>query len=527
MKRAALYARFSSDKQNERSCRDQLDLCRSWAEKRGGIIIVAEYADEAVSGASTINRLGLGRMMRDARDGAFDLVICEALDRLSRDQADLATIKKQLTFLEIGISTVQDGDVGAMHIGLKGLMGEMFLADLAQKTRRGQRARVATGASGGGRSYGYDPVPGRPGEMTINAEEAEIVRRIFREYADGRTPREIVAGLNREHIPGPRRGAWNASTINGSRQRGNGILRNRLYVGEIVWNRQRFVKDPATGKRVSRLNPEADWLVAPAPQLAIVERGLWDAAQRRQGTFSPHRPTDSRRPKHLLSGLLRCACCGGGYTIINRDRLGCSAVRERGTCTNHTMVARVEAERRVLSGLQKILADEALVAEYVREYHRERLRLADEARSSQAERRSKLESLLRSIDRGIAAILAGDAPEGLARKLREMELEADRMKQELAFDEPSPAALYPQAAAQYVRLADDIQRHLAGMAQGPAAIEVTERVRALIERVEIGPRNDQGPATIEVYGALVEIPGRGSVVAGTRNNRFPTFKYAA
>jgi site-specific DNA recombinase len=169
MKRAALYARFRSDKQNERSCRDQLDLCRSWAEKRGGIIIVAEYADEAVSGASTINRLGLGRMMRDARDGAFDLVICEALDRLSRDQADLATIKKQLTFLEIGISTVQDGDVGAMHIGLKGLMGEMFLADLAQKTRRGQRARVATGASGGGRSYGYDPVPGRPGEMTINA----------------------------------------------------------------------------------------------------------------------------------------------------------------------------------------------------------------------------------------------------------------------------------------------------------------------------------------------------------------------
>src|SRR5690606_15752667 len=117
-------------------------------------------------------------------------------------------------------------------------------ADLAQKTRRGQSARVKAGGSGGGRSYGYDPMPGRPGEMTINQTEAAIVRRIFAEYAKGSTPREIVAGLNREGIPGPRGGLWNASTLNGSRERRNGILRNRLYVGEIVWNRQRFIKDP-------------------------------------------------------------------------------------------------------------------------------------------------------------------------------------------------------------------------------------------------------------------------------------------
>src|SRR5690554_228703 len=232
MKRAAIYARFSSERQNERSCRDQTDLCAAWAERQG-YIVVASYDDQAISGASTINRLGLGRLMRDARDRAFDVVICEALDRLSRDQADLATIKKQLTFLDIGISTVQDGEVGAMHIGLKGLMGEMFLADLAQKTRRGLRARVNAGASGGGRSYGYEAVEGKPGELRVIEREAAVVRRIFAEYAAGRTPRQIVADLNRDGIPGPRGGNWNASTVNGSRERRNGIIQNRLYAGEI------------------------------------------------------------------------------------------------------------------------------------------------------------------------------------------------------------------------------------------------------------------------------------------------------
>lgn len=532
MKRAALYARFSSDKQSDRSCRDQLDLCRAWAERAGDIIIVAEYQDDAVSGASTVNRLGLARLMRDARERAFDIVICEALDRLSRDQADLATIKKQLTFLEIGISTVADGEVGAMHIGLKGLMGELFLADLAQKTRRGQRARVAEGSSGGGRSYGYDPVPGQRGAMTINETEAAIVRRIFAEYAAGATPREIAARLNAEHIPGPRGGQWNASTINGSRERANGILRNRLYRGEIVWNRQRFLKDPATGKRVSRRNPESEWLTAPAEHLRIIDEALWTRAAVRQEGNRQHQAAHARRPKHLLTGLLRCSCCGGGYTIINRDRLGCSAVREKGTCTNRTTIAREEAERRVLAGLERLLGDPELVAEFVREYHRERARLAKEARASRGDRQARLDALLKSIDRGIAAILDGTAPDGLGPRVRAMEAEAEALRRELADDGPVTAALHPKAAARYMRIAEDVRRYLAGMARGPKADAVTAQVRGLLDRVEIGPGKDKGPATITVHGALSEIEhasprGRGLVVAGARNSRWPTFTYAA
>lgn len=524
MKRAALYARFSSDRQNERSCRDQLDLCRAWAEKQG-IIVVAEYDDAAVSGASTVNRLGLGRMMRDAREGLFDVVICEALDRLSRDQADLATIKKQLKFLEIGIATVQDGEVGAMHIGLKGLMGEMYLADLAQKTRRGQSARVRAGASGGGRSYGYDPAPGKPGELTVNETEAAVVRRIFAEYARGKTPREIVAGLNREGIPGPRGGPWNASTINGSRDRANGILRNRLYVGEIVWNRQRFVKDPDTGKRVSRKNPESEWLTAPAPHLAIVDRKVWDKAAARQSAHAAYPPSKARKPVHLLSGLVKCACCGGGFTIINRDRMGCSAVRERGTCDNRTMIARSEIERRVVESLRRHLCDPAMTAEFVRAYHERRRQLVDENRSSRGERERRLAELTRAIDRGIAAILDGTAPDGLGPRVQQMEREAADLRAAIADDGPAPIQIHPAAADRYAQMAADLQAHLSGSRSD----RISGKIREMIDRIEIGRKTGEEPAPITVHGFLAElIPARrGKVVAGARNSHSPTVTMVA
>lgn len=516
MKRAAVYARFSSEKQNERSCRDQIDLCRAWAGRRGDMIVVSEYTDEAVSGASTVNRLGLARMMRDAHDGAFDVVICEALDRLSRDQADLATIKKRLGFLEIGIATVADGDVGAIHIGLKGLMGELFLADLAAKTKRGQGARVKAGASGGGKSYGYDPVPGRPGELTINEAEAAIVRRVFEEYARGDTPREIAGRLNRDGIPGPRGGQWNASTLNGSRQRANGLLNNRLYIGEIVWNRQRFVKDPATGNRVSRLNPEADWVRVGAPHLAIIPTDLWRAAETRRAGFAGHPTAHARRPRHMLTGLLRCACCGGGATIISRDRIGCSAAREKGTCSNRKTIARAEVERRVLGALHAVLGDPELVAAYVREYHAERSRLTKAAKAQMGEKRTRLEALLKSIDRGIAAMLDGTAPDGLGPRVKAMEAEAALLRREMEESQPASAVMHPKAAAQYAELARDLAAYLAG-----EGVEVAEQARVMLETVTIGPGG------MHVTGRLPPEGVTALLVAGTRNSQCPTFTVAA
>ncbi|RWR26662.1 recombinase family protein [Sinirhodobacter populi] len=270
--KVAIYARYSSDNQRDASIADQLRMCRLHAEKQGWRI-VEEYTDHAISGASLL-RPGIQALISDAARGRFDLILSEAMDRLSRDQEDIAGIFKRMSYADVKIVTLSEGEVTHLHVGLKGTMNALFLKDLADKTRRGQRGRVEAGKSGGGNAYGYDVVKkldanGEPvrGDRTINEAQAHVVRRIFRDYAAGKSAKTIAFALNRDGIPAPSGGDWGFSTINGNPKRGNGILNNEMYVGRIVWNRQRFIKDPDTGKRQARPNPEEDWVIQEATEL--------------------------------------------------------------------------------------------------------------------------------------------------------------------------------------------------------------------------------------------------------------------
>lgn len=286
------------------------------------------YADMAISGAS-MHRPGLQSMLEAAARGDFDVIIAEALDRLSRDQADVATLYKRLSFHGVRIVTLAEGEISELHVGLKGTMNQLFLKDLAAKTRRGLRGRVEAGFAGGGISYGYDIVrrlnaDGTPatGERSVNEGEAAVVRRIFTEFSDGHSPKAIARTLNEEGIPGPRGQLWRDTAIRGHRLRGTGLLNNELYIGKLVWNRMRYVKDPVTGNRVSRMNPKDEWITTDVPELRILDHALWQRAKLRQGeidadprvrAIKQSRFWEQKRKVHLLTGLLHCGCCGGGY----------------------------------------------------------------------------------------------------------------------------------------------------------------------------------------------------------------------
>ena len=124
-------------------------------------------------------------------------------------------------------------------------MNALFLKDLAEKTHRGLRGRVAEGKSPGGLCYGYRVVKTisggivTTGEREVEPAEAGVVARIFREFVAGISPKAIAKKLNQEGIAGPFGGAWSPSTIYGNAKRGTGILNNELYVGRLVWNRLR------------------------------------------------------------------------------------------------------------------------------------------------------------------------------------------------------------------------------------------------------------------------------------------------
>jgi site-specific DNA recombinase len=187
-----------------------------------------------------------------------------SLDRVSRDQEDIAHVYKRMRFLGISIVTLSDSDVNELHVGLKGTMNALYLRDLADKTRRGLRGRIEAGKSGGGNSYGYDVVKtigdnGEPvrGERRINPQQAAIVKRIFEDYARGVSPRAIAKQLNRDGVPGPRGKAWGPSTIHGNWQRGTGILNNELYVGRQAGTAcaSSRTRRPGSGSRGSIPNP--------------------------------------------------------------------------------------------------------------------------------------------------------------------------------------------------------------------------------------------------------------------------------
>ncbi|HEX8486436.1 recombinase family protein [Sphingomonas sp.] len=181
----------------------------------------------------------------------------------------------------------------------------------------------------------------------------------------GRSVSFIVRQLNSEGTPGPSGGAWRISTICGSRQRRNGILHNELYAGRIVFNRQRFIRDPVTRNRVSRPNPESEWKVQKVPELRVVDQTLWNSVADIEG--APEHAVGLRRTpsKRLLPGLLRCGVCGGTFTVIGAERWGCSTARATGTCANTRTISTPQLEHRVLDALRHRLLQPDLVEAFV------------------------------------------------------------------------------------------------------------------------------------------------------------------
>ena len=376
MSRVAIYARYSSDKQREASIEDQVRLCEERAAREGWKII-KRYSDHAISGASLM-RPGIQALMQDAQDHKFDVILTESLDRISRDQEDIAGVYKRLRFARVAMVTLSEGEIAELHIGFKGTMGALYLKDLADKTRRGLRGRVEAGKSGGGNSYGYDVVKkfteaGDPerGERRINEQEAAVIRDIFNAYASGKSPKAIAHALNKQKIPGPSGKGWGPSTINGNWRRGTGILNNELYIGRLVWNRLSYVKNPDTGRRVSRFNDESALIVKDVPELRIIDQELWERVKERQGVLRKlpafH---EKQRPRMLLSYLLKCGCCGGGFSKVSQSHYGCSTARNKGTCSNRLVIRQDELEGLVIAALQSRLMDPGLLEEFCEEYTR-------------------------------------------------------------------------------------------------------------------------------------------------------------
>jgi hypothetical protein len=337
-----------------------------------------------------------------------------------------------------------------------------------------------------------------------------------------------------ENILGPRGGPWNASTINGSRQRRNGILNNELYLGRITYNRQRFTKDPETGKRRSRLNPEHEWIITDVPALRIVDDGTWERVQQIKARYASQPGNQRQTKKRLLTGLVKCGRCGGSMTIVNRIRYYCSTKREQGTCTSSVGIKAIDLENRILTGLRDILlGNEDLVEAFVAEFKAEIVRLRRQRGSHERQVQKELNKVNRGIKRCLSFITEGDGDPGLVRdELRSLEDRKHTLEHTLAAThQEHEVALHPNIAELYGRKVTELKTLLMDESSRPQAMEL---IRSLIERIEVHKGEERGNPEVILIGALSEIlaftqskttaspngdSGRGLRVAGARNQR--------
>src|SRR6267154_453643 len=518
MTRVALYARYSSDNQRDASIEDQLRICREKAEREKWTI-VSIYKDAGISGASMILRPGIQTLLQDAQRQQFDVVLAEALDRISRDQADVATLFKHLRFAGVPIITLAEGEISELHVGLKGTMNALFLKDLAAKTHRGLRGRVADGKSGGGLCYGYRVVKKLDergelirGDREIDEAQAIVARRILREFASGISPRAIARALNAEGIVGPDGNLWNDSTIRGHVKRGTGLINNELYVGPLVWK----------------------WIVAEVPKLRIIDDELWQAVKTRQSEIADkyvnvseaireaqsNRLNGLRRPKALFSRLIHCGVCGGPCSLRGQDRYACSARVTNGSCANTRTIPRGDLEQRVLAGLKDRMMAPEMAAEAMRAYTEETNRLNRERRASGEDHRSELAKIRRTLKQMLSVIEEGGHTRGMTDRMRELEAREDVIKELLAQEPADIPDMHPNVSGIYRK---KVERLTEALNTPEDRNEAAEAIRALVEKITLRPGPNRGEIDATLHGELGTILGwiEAQAIEKTRKRETP------
>ena len=385
----AIYSRYSSDLQNDRSIDDQLRNCQRFADRQGWQIASGHiYSDRAVSGATVIGRSGLRDLLRaaDSKPRPFDYILIDDTSRLSREQVEQASIIRDLAESGVYIYFVSDGidtkDETAQNIILPihGIKDSLYLRDLAKKTHRGMAGQVLNGYNSGGRTYGYhyETVPDPTGvidkktrqvkslgtSISIDPAQAKTVRMIFSMYADGYGLKSICQTLNEQEIDPPgkarqlsknsKRPSWCPNAI-------RNILLNPKYIGDWTWNKYQWIRKHSTGKRVRRPRPQEDWIEYKNPDLAIIERDLWRTVQ---GRFEDRKHADKSeakrtRRKYFMSGLVKCNICGANLIISKSDGednifYQCSFNWHRGAtvCPNNIRIRKSDLENRVIMAIK-------------------------------------------------------------------------------------------------------------------------------------------------------------------------------
>jgi site-specific DNA recombinase len=451
---AAIYARKSTDQtgvsDEERSVTRQIEHAKAYASKKGWIVPDEHiYVDDGVSGAEFVKRPGFIRLMNTLKpQPSFEILIMSEESRLGREQIETAYALKQIMdagvrvffYLEDRERTL-DSALDKVMLSLTNFASEVERERAKQRTYDAMLRKAKAGHVTGGKVFGFDnrDVCAPDGHRlhvvrVVNTKEAAVVRQIFEMYAGGLGLTRIAKRLNAEHVPAPRQSprGWAPTCV-------RELLYRPLYKGEIVWGELQKIVRGGTNKR--RQRQEQDWIRVPAPELRIVSDDLWNTVQARLA-----RAKDRARPafrdvdsKYLLTGMARCAHCGGPMTIVGQNYhrkkgrfYACSYYRKRGSaiCKNSLLVEQELLDQVLLKALTDTLEERALDVAVEKA-----LKQIREGQAAHLDRRTTIERELSLIEayekRLVDAICQGEKAPPIVAKINEEEARKKALVAEL------------------------------------------------------------------------------------------------
>jgi site-specific DNA recombinase len=349
--RVGLYARVSTERQQERGTVDsQLAALRA-AAAAAGDEIVEEFVDDGYSGAR-LDRPALDRLRDAAEAGVLDGVVCLCADRLARAYAYQVLILEELERFGVTVRFLEGPALGAdpqatLLVQMQGVIAEYERAKIAERYRRGKLYRARAGEVFFWKmSYGHRrvvPDDDGPARVELFEPEAQIVREIFRAYVEDEEPmRQIAHDLHDRGVPSPTgKPVWGVSTI-------GRLLRNEAYIGTVYYNRREAIdgngpRGARTRKTRYRERPREEWIPIQVP--AIVDQDTFERAQRVSRDNSKWNPRGAEPGAWLLRGLVECGHCGVGVNCHKmRGRNG--AFHRYYYCRNHDVLRAGGHDRR-------------------------------------------------------------------------------------------------------------------------------------------------------------------------------------
>ena len=314
--RALIYARVSTEEQAEKgtSIDAQLEQCRKYAAENS-MEVVGEYVDDFTG--TTLNRPQLNELQEVIEKGGADAVIALTADRLSRSYPDSVYLLSlwadngiQVHFTDTG---QEKSDFEGMLMGaFRRISAHTEIDTLVRRTSRGRDDKVRKNKKpvlGGIVAYGFRKDGFRhDAKLVIHEQEADVVREIFRLYTQERLSlRGVAKHLTDRKIPTPKNSSktWGLTTI-------RRILTNELHAGVYWWGKTRSEKRGFQQKGKLVKQPRDQWVHLDLPDIALVDRQTWNAAQKRLES-NLRLSKRNRKYDYLMSGFFRCGICG--YTM--------------------------------------------------------------------------------------------------------------------------------------------------------------------------------------------------------------------